>query len=824
MAATIVELAGQRIRAAPERLAPEQLYRRCDPTALGFRTTDELPDVPITLGQDRALAAIQFGVGMRQSGYNLFALGTANVGGQAIVRQFLERQAASEPTPSDWCYVQDFEQPHRPHAISLPAGRGATFRDDMARLLDDLRTAVSAALETEEYRLRHEQIDQEFAEKRHNALQELAARAAERGVALAETPVGFAIGPARDGRPLDPEEFGQLPEEERRRIASALQEFEKELDRLLQHFPKWQRESREKERALKRGVIGAAVDALIDDLAREYGSEADVQTYLAQVKTDVVEHADDLRRGKGEPNGGLLEALIARSGGDADGLGRYRVNVLVDHSGVSGASVISEDRPTFPNLVGRIEHVAQMGTLVTHFTLIKPGALHRANGGYLMLDARRLLLEPFAWEGLKRALRARALRVESLGEALSLVSTVSLDPEPIPLDVKVVLIGERLLYYLLYALDPDFKELFKVAVDFESRMDRTAENDASYARMIGALVRKAALRPFSAAAVARVLEHGGRVVGDAGKLWLGLDGLTDLLQEASYCAEAAGHGVVEAADVQQAIDASVFRSGGPRQRIQEEIARGTISIATSGEAVGQVNGLSVIELGGFAFARPSRITARVHLGSGTVVDIEREVELGGPIHSKGVLILSGYLAGRYVPDHPLSLAASIVFEQSYGAVEGDSASSAELFALLSALAKVPIRQGIAVTGSINQRGEVQAIGGVNEKIEGFFDVCKAAGLTGDQGVLIPAANTAHLMLRDDVRAAVAEGTFHVYAMATIDQGLEILTGRPAGMRDAAGRFPEQTLNRRVEERLLDFSERARVFRQPGPGLGPPDRS
>jgi predicted ATP-dependent protease len=480
--------------------------------------------------------------------------------------------------------------------------------------------------------------------------------------------------------------------------------------------------------------------------------------------------------------------------------------------------VVYEDRPTFQNLVGRIEHLAQMGTLVTHFTLIKPGALHRANGGYLMLDARRLLLEPFAWEGLKRALRARALRIESLGEALSLVSTVSLDPEPIPLNVKVVLIGERLLYYLLYELDPDFKELFKVAVDFEARMKRTAGNDALYARLIGALVRRAALRPFSAAAVARVLEHGARVVGDAGKLWLGLDGLTDLLQEANHYAEIAGHSVTDANDVQGAIEAWVLRSGGPRERIQEEIARGTIVISTNGDAVGQVNGLSVIELGGFAFARPSRITARVHLGTGRVVDIEREVELGGPIHSKGVLILAGYLAGRYVPREPLSLSASIVFEQNYGGVEGDSASSAELFALLSALADAPIRQGIAVTGSINQHGDVQAVGGVNEKIEGFFDICQAAGLTGDQGVLIPAANTAHLMLREDVREAVANGKFHVYAMATVDEGLEILTGRPAGARDDTGRFPLQTVNQQVEQRLLEFAERARAFRHDAVGI------
>jgi predicted ATP-dependent protease len=409
--------------------------------------------------------------------------------------------------------------------------------------------------------------------------------------------------------------------------------------------------------------------------------------------------------------------------------------------------------------------------------------------------------------------------VESLGEALSLVSTVSLDPEPIPLNVKVVLIGERLLYYLLYEFDPDFRELFKVAVDFESSTDRGEDADAVYARMIGTLIRKAGLRPFTAAAVGRVLEHGARVVGDSTKLWLGLNGLTDLLREANHWAGTSGRAVVDAADVQRAIDARLYRSGRPRERLQEEIARGTLVIATGGEVVGQVNGLSVVELGGHPFARPSRITARVRLGAGKVVDIEREVELGGPIHSKGVLILGGFLSGRYVPDQPLSLAASIVFEQSYGAVEGDSASSAELYALLSALAEVPLKQSIAVTGSINQRGDVQAVGGINEKIEGFFDVCSARGLTGGEGVLIPSANVRHLMLRRDVVEAVAAGRFHVYAVDTVDQGLEILTGMPAGTRDERGAFPDGSINHRVEQRLIALAKQARAFRVATEGQG-----
>jgi predicted ATP-dependent protease len=797
------------------RLAPEQLYRACDPAALGFQMTSELPESSITLGQDRAVSAIQFGIGIRAEGYNLFALGPSGAGEHAIVRRFLEQQAEREPAPRDWCYVHNFEQPHQPRAISLPAGTGVKFRDDMTQLVDDLRTAVTAALETEEYRQRHQQIDEEFNERRQAALTELGRRAAERGVALIQTPVGFALAPMREGQPLDPESFEKLPEADRTRLKAALEDFETELDRLLHQIPKWRREGREKERALKRAVTSRAVDALIDELTKEYEGHADVQAYLAMVKRDVVEHAEDFRRGKDEEEAPSLESLIARSVLTSQPLGRYQVNVLIDHGASTGARVVYEDKPTFQNLVGRIEHVAQMGTLVTHFTLIKPGALHRANGGYLILDARRLLLEPFAWDGLKRALRAGALRVESLGEALSLVSTVSLDPEPIPLNVKVVLTGERLLYYLLYEYDPDFRELFKVAVDFESSAERTGDADALYARMVGTLAKKAGVRPATAGAVARVLEYGARVVGDAGRLWLGLDGLSDLLQEANHWAGRAARAHIDAPDVQRAIDARTYRSGRPQERLQEEIARGTIAIATSGAVVGQVNGLSVVELGGFAFARPSRITARVRLGSGRLIDIEREVELGGPIHSKGVLILAGFLNGRYVPDQPLSLSASLVFEQSYGVVEGDSASSAELYALLSALADVPLNQSIAVTGSINQRGEVQAVGAINEKIEGFFDVCRARGLTGEEAVLIPAANKRHLMLRRDVIDAVAEGTFHVYAVETVDEGLEILTGLPAGTRDGAGVFPEGSINGKVERRLAALARQALAFRTAG---------
>jgi predicted ATP-dependent protease len=794
-----------------EELGPSQLRRRSDPGQFTFRTTAELPDTSLVLGQDRAVAAIRFGIGVRRKGYNLFALGAPGTGKHMVVQRLLEEVAASEPDTCDWCYVHNFEQPHRPSALALPRGQGVKLRADMARLVEDLRTTVSMALETEQYRSRHEQIHEEFNERREQALAALRERAAHGGVALIQAPVGFALAPMHAGQVIDQETFERLPEEQRQRIRGTIKELEEDLEKLLREIPKWQRESREKIRELKRAVTSAAVDVLIEELKRDYDGQPGVQAYLEAVEKDVIENAEDFRRTKDGEDVGPLEALIARSMPAQSSLRRYQVNVLEDGTRRPGAPVIYEDKPTFQNLVGRIEHVAQMGTLITDFTLIKPGALHRSNGGYLILDARRLLVEPFAWEGLKRALRARELKIESLGEALSLVSTVSLEPEPVPLNVKVVLIGDRSIYYLLYEFDPDFKDLFKVAADFDDTIDREAHDDLAYPRLIATIARRESLRPLSGAAVAHVIDRGSRVAGDSAKLSVGLSVLADLLREADHWASVAGREVIDAEDVERAIEAQIYRAARPRERLQEEIERGTIMIATGGEAVGQVNGLSVIELGGFAFGRPSRITARVRLGSGTVVDIEREVELGGPVHSKGVLILSGFLAGRYVPDQPLSLSASLVFEQSYGPVEGDSASSAELYSLLSALAEAPVKQSMAVTGSVNQRGEVQAVGGVNEKIEGFFDVCRARGLEG-QGVLIPAANKRHLMLREDVVQAVASGKFHIYAIENIDQGLELLTGIPAGARDETGQFPAGSLNSRVEQRLMSFAAQARAFK------------
>jgi lon-related putative ATP-dependent protease len=798
-----------------KELEATRLYQRCDPKQFAFETTADLEDLAEVVGQPRAVEAMQFGIGIEQEGYNIFALGPTGIGKHSVMRQFFEQQAKNAPPPSDWCYVNNFEDSHQPRTIRLPAGKGVGFRQDMEDLVEELRTALSAAFESEEYQTRRQSIAEEFKERQSESFEELRKKAQEQKVALIRTPAGLAVAPVRDGEVLSPEEIQQMSEEERQSLQKKVEDIQDEMQHILQQMPSWQREMREKINELNREMAEFAVGGLIDELREKYAHFPEVVDHLNAVQKDVVENAEDFLPSSEEQAANVLSALglgqAQRPQERSISLRRYQVNVLVDHSESEGAPVIYEDNPTYQNLIGRVEYMARMGALVTDFNLIKAGALHRANGGYLLLDVRKVLSQPYAWEGLKRALQSAQIRIESLGQMLSLISTVSLEPEPIPLDVKVGLFGDRLLYYLLYQLDPEFGELFKVEADFEERMDRNGENQHLYAQLIATLARKEELRSFDRGAVARIIEHSARMVGDAEKLSTQMRSVTDLLREANHWASQAGNGVVTADDVQRAIDAQIYRADRLRERVQEEILRETILIDTEGEEIGQVNGLSVIPLGNFMFGRPTCITAQMRMGKGEVVDIEREVELGGPIHSKGVLILAGFLGGRYAEERPLSLSASLVFEQSYSGVEGDSASSAELYALLSAIAEVPIRQALAVTGSVNQHGQVQAIGGVNEKIEGFFDVCQARELSGDQGVLIPASNTKHLMLRQDVVEAVEAGQFHIYPVETVDQGIEILTGLPAGERDEEGNYPEGSINYLVETRLIELAEKRARF-------------
>ena len=793
---------------AINNLKTSELYNRCDIGEFDFKSTADLESLPEVIGQERAVEAVRFGVGIQRDGYNLYALGPRGIGKYSLVRRYVEEKAESKNPPSDWCYINNFKQPHKPNALELPSGMGHQLSIDMEQLIEDLHVAIPAVFESEEYRTRSQVIEQELTEHKEMAIAEIQKAAEAKNISLIHTPTGITLAPIRNDKVISIEEFKNLPEKERKQIEEDTELLQERLLKALHQAPQMEKEAREKISVLNREMAAYAVGNLVDTLRKKYHDQTAVIEHLNDVEKDVVEHFRDFLRPLGEKPS-FLEAQLTGTEQTSDT--RYRVNAMVVRDTDGGAPVVYEDNPSYLNLIGRVEHRAHLGTLETDFTMIRSGALHQANGGYLILDALKVLIQPFAWEGLKRALQSREIRMESLGQMTSLVSTVSLEPQPIPLQVKLILLGDRRIYYLLSYLDPEFSELFKVAVDFDERMDRNLDSQKLYARLIGTMVHDEKLLEFDSAAVARVIEHSARMVSDAEKLSTHMRGLMDLLREADHWARENSHEIVDRVDVQQAIDAADHRADRIRDRVQEEIERGTLLIDTVDTKVGQVNGLSVLRLGNFSFGQPSRITARVRIGGSKVIDIEREVELGGPIHSKGVMILSGYLGSHYMLDRPLSLTASLVFEQTYSEVEGDSASSAELYALISAISGVPVKQSLAVTGSVNQHGEIQPIGGVNEKIEGFFDVCSKRGLDGTQGVIIPASNTKHLMLRDDVCQAVEQGKFAVYSIETIDDGIELLTGMAAGQRDESGKFPEDSINARVEAKLRDFSSKMHAY-------------
>ena len=784
----------------PAPLSHEDIYTHCNPESFSFENTQDLDGRIKISGQERAREAIRFGVGMKHNGFNIFALGPAGTGKQTTLEQYLRETASRETVPEDWCYVYNFENMRQPRAISMPAGKACAFRNDMESLIEGLLTVIPGAFSSEEYQEQEKNIKEQLNERQASEIEALEKKASEKNIALIRTPSGFAFAPVKKGEVLNAEQFTRLKPEEKEIIEKEISSLKESMQSIMMQIPKWQRETQEKLKDLNQEVAAFAVKPLFTELKTTYQDHKEITKYLEAVEKDVVEHFDQFF--EKEPTSPQL--LLMPGQGKNTGSRRfnhYRVNVVIDNSKTEGAPVIYEDKPSIQNLVGDIEHQAQMGTLVTDFTLIKPGALHRANGGYLLLDARRLLLEPLAYEALKKAIRTRQIRIESLAQLYGMASTVSLDPQPVPLQTKIILLGERRLYYLLSAHDPDFNELFKVAADFDDEMDRNQDSHLSYASFISSIVNNEKLKHLDRYAVARIIEYGSRLSGDSGKLSTHIQSITDLVNESNYYATENNHDLITREDVQQAIDARRYRAGRIPGKIQEAILENTILIDTESEKVGQINGLSVYMLGNQSFGKPSRITTRIKMGKGEVIDIEREVEMGGPIHSKGVMILSGFLGGRFGREQPLSLSATLVFEQSYGGVEGDSASSAELYALLSAISEKPIRQCYAVTGSVNQYGEIQAIGGVNEKIEGFFDLCKERDLTGKQGVLIPASNIKNLMLRDDVVEAVKENLFFIYPVTHIDEGIEILTGIPAGEKLEDGSYPDNSINGLAVQKL-----------------------
>ena len=801
----------------PSALSPDALRRACDPNAFEFETTTSLPDLREVLGQPRAVAALEFGVGMASHGFNVFALGLPGSGKTTLVREYLERRASDQPIPPDLCYINNFKDARCPIALSFPAGHAHELKRDVDAVVDELRTAIPRAFEAKEYENRRDEIVHETETGVAEEFARLEQHVNKDGFQLMQTPGGMLLVPAFNGRPVSEAELEALSEEERNKLIQARERLGQDVENSLQRKRELEKTARDALHRLDIETATFATRHIVNEFRDRYKDHAEVLAYLDALQADVIEHVDLFRKG---PEGEEKNALQALAASGESLFERYQVNVLVDNRDLKGGPVIVETNPTYHNLIGRIEHKALLGAMITDYTMLKPGALHKANGGYLIIPARECLLNPFAWEGLKRALKDRVVRIEEPGTQLGLVSTVTLEPQPVPLDVKVILIGHPTLYYMLNAYDEDFRKLFKVKADFTTEMDRTPEAERSYALFVSAITHHDKSLPFDRGAVARVIEYGSRLAGDQDKLSTRFGEIADLIREAAHHAAQNTHAIVAVDDVKTAEDARRFRVDLNQERMQEAIAKGTLLIETTGSAIGRVNGLSVLDSGDYAFGHPTRITATVGPGSKGVISIEREVELSGPIHGKGVLILGGYLLQKYGQSRSLNLSASLVFEQSYGLVEGDSASLAELFALISALAEIPLRQDIAMTGSVNQHGQVQPIGGATEKIEGFFDVCKEKGFTGQQGVLIPESNRRHLMLRNDVVEAVRAGQFHIWTAETVDEGLALLTGREPGELNKQSVYPKGTVHRAVADRLAKYekilkSEPANKQQRPG---------
>lgn len=803
----------------------ERLRPASDPSALTFATTDDLEPLEGTFGHERALEALRVGLGIRREGYNIFVVGSPGVGKHTVVIDTLSRRAKTEPVPPDICYVMNFDESHKPRVLKLAPGEGGKLKAAMNRFVEDLRATLPVVFASEGYTERSHAI-QEAMEKVHDqALDAVKHRATERGLAFVKTEEGFTFLPAKDGQVVDSEQFDHLPVDEKRRFEDMLEETETELQAVFGGVPRWRKETRDRLKALEKETVEGELVRLMEPLIQSYKDVPEVSEFLAAVRKDIPEQVHLFREDEPpEDDEGGEDALAmerARVAAKKAEIRRYAVNVLVDHAKSQGAPVITEDIPAFANLIGRIEHLSEFGALVTDHTLIKPGAFHLANGGYLVLDAWRLVNSPFAWSALKRVLRSRLVRMDNPNDQTHPMTTVMLTPDPIPVDVKVVIMGPAELYYELVDQDPELERHFKILAAFEERLPRTVDTTRLFARLIATKVKDKGLRPFDRDAVAAVIEEAARNVEDNAYLSTNLSILFNLLDESEFWAAEAGHAIVGRDDVARALAAYDRRASQPRDQIYEAVARGSVLVRIDGAVVGQINALGVVSLGNFEFGRVARISATARLGRGEVIDIERESDLAGSAHSKGMLILQSLLGSRYAPDVPLELSASLTFEQSYGYVDGDSASLAEFAALLSAIARVPIRQSIAVTGSINQQGEVQAIGGVNAKVEGFFATCQvlAAQHAGPTAVIIPRANEKNLMLSPEVVEAARAGRFAVYAVGTVEEALELLMGLPVGERDAAtGQFPPDTLNARVEARLLELHElRRRARAQPTPG-------
>ena len=790
------------------KLAPlgiDQLANHCNLKKLPFKSSDDLEELSDIVGQDRALEAIRFGLGIAHKGFNLYLMGPEGMGKHSIIRRFLQQDSSDKPSQDDWIYVHDYDQSHLPRAIKLAHGEGAKLQKDMEQFIKEVGSTLVTTFEGEEFRNQVQEIESELKDRQELAFNELSEQASAHKIRLFRTPSGFAFAPlsGEEGSDevIDSEEFASLPEERQEEVESLIETLQEQLQQLLQQIPKWRREVRDKVRQHGRKMTDQVVEQLMEEFHSHYEHQPRVSEYLQRTRKDIVENVR-LFLNKDESDEGAEER-------DPLSLQRYKINNLLVRSerDQTGVPIVYLDNPTYHNLVGRTEHLSRMGSLLTDFTLLKPGALHRANGGYLILDAHKLLGQPYAWEGLKRALNAGEIKIETPEQMLNLGSTVTLEPEVIPLSVKVILMGDRHLYYQLHDLDPEFCELFRVQVDFEEDLPRSEQNIMLLSRLIASVVRKESLLPIERSGIAEIIDFASRQVEDRDKISIHMRSIADLLREADFHTRSLNKRRIRRAEIRHAIQQQIYRASRLQEHIVESIERGTTLIECQGETMGQVNGLSVISMGDHSFGQPSRITATTHIGEGSVIDIEREVELGGSLHSKGVMIISSYLGACFAQKIPLSLSASLAFEQSYGEVDGDSASMAEYCALLSSLAELPVRQSLAITGSMNQRGEAQPIGGVNQKIEGFFDICSIKGLTGEQGVIIPETNIKNLMLAPRVIDAVKGGKFAIYSVGHVREAQELLLGLPAGTVNRKGEYPNGTVGARVQKRLVLMSQR-----------------
>lgn len=795
-------------------LPPEKLRFECPPGKVECKTSEELPPIEGIVGQDRALKALMFGVEMKAKGFNIFAAGPPVTGKRPATRSYLEKIAKTKRIPPDWCYVNNFQNPYEPKALKLPAGKAKIFQKDLKNLIDQVKRAVPAALQSEEFAARTNSITKKSVEERDKILNGLNDVAKQSSYAVRMNQLGIGIVPIRAGKALSQEEYDALPASAKKKFELSRETVRTALDKAGKQVNELEANTLDELKKLRDDSVHYAMGGLISTLTFRYQDEPDVVQYLDDLRDDILENTELFTvTGTEQKKDPDAPPSLTESGLPDLLFRRYQVNVIVDNSELKGAPVIAEDNPTVTNLLGRIENEAKFGTLSTDFTLIKGGSIHKANGGFLILGARELLTSQLSYEGLKRALLNGNIAIEETGQRLGVASTKSLTPQPIPLDVKIVLAGDNQIYQALYVADPDFGLLFKVKAQFDDTIERNEENMRTYGRFVHTLCEKENLNHLEAEAIAKVVEYGSRLAEDQTKLSTKFPEIADLVREANLYASQDESKYIKDLHILKALQEKIYRSNLLDEKTKEMIERGIILIDTAGTKTGQVNGLSVISLGDFDFGQPSRITVSVGLGREGVIDIERQAKLGGQLHTKGVLIISGYLENKYARDKPLSVACRLVFEQSYGGIDGDSASSTELYAILSALSDLPIKQNFAVTGSVNQRGEVQAIGGVNEKIEGFYHTCKAKGLKGDEGVLIPQSNVQHLMLSEEVVEVVKKGQFHIYPVRTIDDGIEILTGVKAGTLKSDGSYETDTVHFKVNKRLTEMASEITKFGQ-----------